>query len=184
MKKLIIAAAIACAAAFANAATVGWSALGAGNYANDAYSIFVIGQKGVSSIATVTALLDAGSDISSYAFGSGKIGSTGGIAQSATAAGAPTLGEGTYTSFMVVFDAATPVSGTSKYAVISGIAGQTQTVGPTTAKITFASLNISTIVNDTANWKSFGTGGDTPEPTSAMLLLLGVAGLALRRKAK
>ena len=33
---------------------------------------------------------------------------------------------------------------------------------------------------DFANWE--GGGGDVPEPTSAMLMLLGVAGLALRRK--
>ena len=34
---------------------------------------------------------------------------------------------------------------------------------------------------DFANWQG-GGGGDVPEPTSAMLMLLGVAGLALRRK--
>lgn len=35
-----------------------------------------------------------------------------------------------------------------------------------------------------ASFSSFAGGGDTPEPTSGLLLLLGVAGLALRRKAK
>ena len=45
----------------ANAAAVGWTLAGAGNFANDAYSLFVIGQNGVTDIATVTAVLDAGS---------------------------------------------------------------------------------------------------------------------------
>ena len=37
-------------------------------------------------------------------------------------------------------------------------------------------------VTFSGNWTKFGGGGDVPEPTSAMLLLLGVAGLALKRK--
>ena len=33
-----------------------------------------------------------------------------------------------------------------------------------------------------SQYSSFGGGGDTPEPTSGLLLLIGVAGLALKRK--
>ena len=38
-------------------------------------------------------------------------------------------------------------------------------------------------VSFSGDWKDFG-GSDVPEPTSGLLLLLGVAGLALRRKQK
>ena len=44
---------------------------------------------------------------------------------------------------------------------------------------TFAS---GTKLGDAGNFTSFSGGGDVPEPTSGLLLLLGVAGLALRRK--
>ena len=47
MKKLIMALAIVCAAAISQAASVGWSAAGMNNYANDSYYFVVIGQNGV-----------------------------------------------------------------------------------------------------------------------------------------
>ena len=36
--------------------------------------------------------------------------------------------------------------------------------------------------NFAGEWKSFGGGGDIPEPTTGLLMLVGLAGLALRRK--
>ena len=94
-----------------------------------------------------------------------------------------TLDEGTYASFFVLFDATTPVAGESKYTVISGGANQSKGVGATTASVTFAAGNVAAAVANTANWKSFGSAGPVaPEPTSGLLLLLGMAGLALKRK--
>ena len=46
----------------------------------------------------------------------------------------------------------------------------------TPANVTFASKNEMATAS---NWKTFS---DVPEPTSALLILLGVAGLALKRK--
>ena len=184
MKKLLVFAACAMLAAVTQAASVGWSLAGASNYANDAYQFFVIGQKGATSIATITALLDAGTDTSSYAFGSGKIAANGAANVSATAAGQPTLDAGTYTGFFVVFDSASPASGSANYAVVSGAATLTKTIAATTAQVAFAGGNASTILNNADNWKSFGKGSGVPEPTSGLLLLVGAGMLALRRKQK
>ena len=178
MKKIIVAAAIVCAAAFANAAAVGWSAAGMTNYKGDAYSFFIIGQKGVTDISTVTALLDAGTDVSSYALGSGKVSNTGTANRQYSASGV-TLGEGSYTGFYVLFDTETPTAGTSKYVVISGQSGLTKTIGAFTANTTFAAANVGTFVNDSSHWSAYGS---VPEPTSGLMLLLGMAGLALKRK--
>ena len=182
MKKIICAAVIGFAAAFAQAATVGWSAAGMSNYVGDAYSVFVIGQNGVTDMATITELLDAGSDISAYAFGSGVVAANG-TATVLPAASGKTLDAGTYTSFMVLFDAATPTSGNANYALISGVANQTRTITATTANTSFAANSVANLVNNASNWKSFGSAGPAvPEPTSGLLLLLGMAGLALKRK--
>ena len=181
MKKMIMVAAIVCAAAFANAATVGWTNAGLTNYKNDAYALFVIGQNNVTDIATVTAILDAGSDYSSYAFGSGTISTTGAASVAASASG-KTLDAGTYQSFLVIFDAATPVSGSTKYTVVSGLAGQTINIGASTATKSFIGGNLAGTMS-AASWNSFGSAGPiAPEPTSGLLLLLGMAGLALKRK--
>ena len=183
MKKLVILAACAMLAAVTNAAAVGWTlATGSASYANDAYQFFVIGQKGVESIATITALLDAGTSPDSYAFGSGKVGGTGTGMVAANAAGQPTLDAGTYTSFFVLFDSDAPAAGSSKYAVVSGAANLTKQVVPTAAAVTFASGNVSSTLSNASNWKSYGASSDVPEPTSGLLMLLGMAGLALRRK--
>ena len=184
MKKLMLFAACTMLAAVTQAATVGWNLAGASNYANDAYQFFVIGQNGATSIATITALLDAGTDTSSYAFGSGKINASGAASVAASASG-KTLDAGTYTAFFVVFDSASPASGSANYAVVSGAATLTKTIAATTANVAFASGSAASILNNADNWKSFGPGGGAiPEPTSGLLLLVGAGMLALRRKQK
>ena len=184
MKKLMTFAACAMLAAATHAASVGWTlATGSASYANDAYKFFVIGQKGVTDISTVTALLDAGSSVDAYAFGSGSIGSTGTGMAAATATGQPTLGAGTYTSFFVLFDSATPTASSSKYALVSGASTLTKEVGSSAATVTFASGSQATFLSNASNWKTYGSGSSpVPEPTSGMLMLLGMAGLALRRR--
>ena len=176
MKKMIMFVAAIAVAAVTQAAAVGWSLAGANNYTGDAYQFFVIGQNGVTDIAQITALLDAGTDVSSYAFGSGNVGSTGMANTTAATSGKSIADAGTYTGFYVVYDTATFKAEESKYAVVSGAANLTKTIVANTSGVTFAAGNASSILNNADNWKA------TPEPTSAALLVLGVAALALRRK--
>ncbi len=181
MKKIILAVAIICATMYAGAASVGWSHAGLGNYVGDSYYVFVVGQNGVADIATVTALLDAGEDFSSYVFGNGTIAANGFANVTASSSG-KTLGAGTYTAFTVVFNSSAPTAGESQYLLVSGLANQTKTVATSTPSISFTTGSLASLANDAANWKDYGAA--VPEPTSAMLLVLGVAALALRRKQK
>lgn len=179
MKKLMMFAACAMLAAVTNAAAVGWSLAGATGYAGDAYQFFVVGQNGVSSVATITALLDAGTSTADYAFGSGTVAANGSAIVAAAKSG-KTLDAGTtYNSFFVVFDSDTLTSGSTKYAVVSEASTLTQSPSATAANITFVAGNQATFLNNASNWQSYGA---VPEPTSGLLMLLGMAGLALRRK--
>ena len=180
MKKLMIFAASVMLAVATEAAAVGWTlATGSGaTYANDAYQFFVIGQNGADSIATITALLDAGTATDAYAFGSGTIGSTG-TGMVGTSSSGKSLDAGNYTAFFVLFDSATPKAGESKYVVVSGTSTLSKTIAATTANVTFASGSAASTLSNASNWKSYGA---VPEPTSGLLMLLGMAGLALRRK--
>ena len=77
--------------------------------------------------------------------------------------------------YLVIFNAGTVAS--AEYAFVSGI--ETGTTGPLGqfAPISFGDLdNTATL----ANWTKIS--GDIPEPTSGLLLLVGGAMLALRRK--
>ena len=178
MKKLLIIAASVMLAVAGQAATVGWNiSTGSTTYGNYAYQFFVIGQNETASIATITALLDAGSSTDSYAFGSGALGANGTALVLASASG-KTLTAGTYDAFAVIFDSATPTAGESKYVVVSGATNLHKVIADTTATVSFATGNANSIVSNPANWQTYGV----PEPTSGLLMLLGMAGLALRRK--
>ena len=180
MKKLITILAALCIAAITQAAAVGWTVTG-GNaaYGNKAYSLFVIGQNGVTDIGQIQAILDAGTDFSSYVFGSGKTAAAGAASVLPTASG-KSLGEGTYTAFVAIFNSDTVTAGSSQYALFSG-ATLTKTIASTTANVTFATGNMKTFLDNSSNWHSYGA---VPEPACAMLFVLGAAGLALRRRVK
>ena len=177
MKKVIVFAAGLLLAAVTQGASVGWSLAGANSYTGDKYMFFVVGQNGAD-LATISALLDAGESLDGYAFGSGTVAANGAAGATFTTSG-KSLDAGTYESFYVIFDSASPTAGESKYTIVSGGANQTKTIGATTASVTFVAGNQSSYLNDAANWRSYGS---IPEPTSGLLMLVGLAGLALRRR--
>ena len=177
MKKLILAAAIVCAAAMSQAASVGWTLAGLNNYAGDAYSFFIIGQNEVTSVGQITALVEAGQSVSSYAFYEGNVAANGAATVLATASGLTVPNSADYTSFFVVFDNADASSAANYLAITKDqSANLAKSVNATLAAVTFAAGNQSTYANNAANWSA------VPEPTSGLLMLLGMAGLALRRR--
>jgi len=106
----------------------------------------------------------------STATGAGKV-TTQTATQASIVAGANVYGQ------YLVFDTV----GTDKYYYLSASATGKGYDGsaeyPTGTPLGWSS---TTYASD--NWTKVAGGGDTPEPTSGLLLLLGVAGLALRRK--
>ena len=185
MKKMIIAACAIALAGLTQAATVGWGYGGAISNAeakSSAYAFFLIGQNGVTSESQIADMIAAGTDVSAYAFGAGTTTANGTVNVVPTASGKSitVAGDTVVEGFMVIFNDAT-VADATKFLVIGnddcGLAnGYKKTVGASTAAVAFTAGNVANYVNNTANWQ------DIPEPTSGLLLLLGVAGLALRRR--
>ena len=184
MKKLMIAAAIICAAAFAQASSVSWAvdwayAVNTSNptYTGDETFAGTYWLVALSGDSTAGISVD---DTGKLTLGAGMTqAGTGSISESAfqnmiTGLTADNNGD---KYALVIYDSNYKYYGVSDVAAIAGIVDDPPTDGTT---ITFSNIYDSA---DDANYMVANIQAQAvPEPTSGLLLLLGVAGLALRRR--
>ena len=196
MKKLMIAVAATAMAVAANAATMDWNI--ARNLNTDTGSHLVYAFLGGDK-AAITSLLQGYATTEAFAANfnadalkavggattyveglSYKTGASNGAAAGSIVASDSRLADqATENIFFVVFDADTLADAT-QYKISKDITGgkaYTAETSGTKAQITSA---FNTDALSSVSWNDIGTA--VPEPTSGLLLLLGVAGLALRRR--
>ena len=184
MKKLMIAAAIVCAAAVGNAANCVWGftsdaiqgAIGATYVDEDGYmdggtAFLFLGTVGITD-GQFTGLDTATQLATSQQLGNYKYGSNGQKVNLADLAN-DTAGQA-YTLVLVDANNLDSLAGYEGYAAIYN-SSSTRGVNPQDETDHWAIMQTSTAFKP-ADWQS------VPEPTSGLLLLLGVAGLALKRK--
>ena len=181
MKKLMIAAAIVCAAAFAQAASYNWIAScdyvttdgsNAMEYLGAASAYFFSGDAAAKS-AVMAALTSGDMTVLDDALGSTTLGADDygyfGIAGSNFAAADTAT---SLNGFVVLLDNPVPASAANAFAsAVVTVELSDAIKGGQDAAFTFGAIE-----TNPSDWQS------VPEPTSGLLLLIGVAGLALRRR--
>ena len=186
MKKLMIAAAVAACAMFANAAAVNWSM--ETGYSPDGdelgdvtgYYAFVFIDSVTAGTATTYSQANAVADVAAgkLDFFSNVAGDGVMVDYGAMGSSYDTLAtDNTVGAYLVILDAATAADATKAY-VTSVLTTDINGMGASS----LMNWGDVTGMQDASAWKSVGGAGDVPEPTSGLLLLLGVAGLALKRK--
>lgn len=182
MKKIVMAIMVASSAYLANAAAIDWAAsavldpvataaAGKNTGANGWLGYVVMG----ADVASITADLDNGvttSLLASYV-GEAKTSTSKGAFASTGATG--NVAAGVQDFYLIVLNS-TDVSTATSYYLSNKV---TETIDASLdTNIAFGSQAAGT--KDASSWKS--VGGSVPEPTTGLLVLLGMAGLALKRK--
>ena len=190
MKKLIMAAAVAVVSIAANAASINWTITNiyqpgstADKIATGNGLVYIFCAQDVASSAVIAALSDTTTTLaekstfmSGNSIGSSALTGDGRVATST----AWTKTAGDYTFYGVIL-ADNALAENGKYAVST----VTASYGWDNSSDTGVSLgNQKTLTQTASNWATVATSGSSPipEPTSGLLLVLGVAGLALRRR--
>ena len=183
MKKLMIAAAIVCAAAMSQAATCGWGMDWA--YAIDqSHTTYAdetsMGGKYMILLGDTVADVTAdGSGVFSYDTSKFTSVASGNFADNSVngqITGLDVANNGKYLTMIIFEDEFKNADGANMYGVAS-----VQLAGAATEP-TPANFNPVTFTNDGGGYFVANQAAAVPEPTSGLLLLLGVAGLALRRR--
>ena len=184
MKKLLIVAALALSASFVQAAAVAWSGYGVATsegVATDttAWKVTLMDSSKTSIEALNTAFASSDYSKISEAITAGSVGTTTMTALGTTKSFQGSSDVDTTHRFYVLFtDSAVADNSTGNYVVTADAAVATTDLGS-------GSLAFGDLSNATSSWTVYQTGtAPIPEPTSAMLLMLGMAGLALRRRAR
>ena len=181
MKKLLIAAAIVCAAAVVQAATANW--------ATDYTMVTGEDEARTSAIAYTWAIVEGTtSDFSGYSFDGGTL--TGGTAVGTgnssvdlygSSAGTLTGTAGNYYALLIHTDENGGYWGISS--AVQAVNNPTDASGNTLMAMTFQNgTDVFGYGADAMVANIKDAGAPVPEPTSGLLMLLGVAGLALKRK--
>ena len=180
MKKLMIAAAIVCAAVVGQAASVAWdvawvySNYGSVNTYDDGSSVNYWIVNMVS--ATDTSGLSVDKDGNLVNSANYAVVDSGSYSASGNGAAEGTIANGNYLA-MVIYDSANGLYGVSDANAVSGIVADPPTAGSLAASFQNDGGSEGYIIANTPIPTS-----PVPEPTSGLLVLLGMAGLALRRK--
>lgn len=182
MKKLMFMFAVVVAAVSAQAASVWWTCTGVKDSSATAVSgIAYFLTTDMLSYSDAQALAGKGADAFITALGSaysytgsaGAFGKTSGNAVSNEALGI--TGGTKYSAYLIVFDTATITDESNFY--LTAIKNFTAYVGATdVASVKWGSQSGSTTIGA---WSSVAS---VPEPTSGLLMLIGFAGLVLRRR--
>ena len=178
MKRLILSIALVCVAAVAQAATASWKALGGNMFLGNGTDKFtgtayVFASSIISQSDLYDALANSGYDVAGnaagiLAFANGAV---------STAGNTFTFGEAgrNYDLYFVI------LNGDDVY--FSNVLADKPALNPPNQQIlSFASQAGSKKPVSGEGFRGAGAWSNVPEPTSAMLLVLGVAALALRRK--
>lgn len=170
MKKLILAVAIVCVAAVSNAAAVSWSITGVTDSPANAKAAGWVAYFMDGSTYSAFSALSA-DQVGAYAAANYTYVATSVNARGVVSAGATSgsySGGDSVSAYIVIFDSSDAAS--AEYYAVTAL--DTKTVPGS------GNLQFTKAMSDTAGW----TTTAVPEPTSGLLLLLGMAGLALKRK--
>lgn len=184
MKKLIIVAVAVVMAACTQAASFSWKTSATGKIYNPgttdllaSATAYLFDASAVSQSSLVTAFATGGLDLSSMGSLSSKGISNGAIA-STTFSDSTSVGDMLTSYFAIIIS----IDG-KDYLFISDTVGQPGVEGKTT-QISFNAKAASQAgaLDASAGYSAGGWYAAVPEPTSGLLMLLGMAGLALRRR--